>query len=197
MANKPNYRRATNLAYAALLRHNVPRLPVDVFALARSMPRVRLKSYTQLCWERGMTPDGFLAMGVSEHGFSLIKGGAAFILFNDRKDSRINRFTLAHELGHLLLGHTRDDKTADLEANCFARNLLCPIPVIRRLELRQADDYCRLFDITPLAAETSIRHGGMDAWNISDDHQSAVARLFEGVIEAYEPCLSLGWEGIG
>ena len=46
--------------------------------------------------------------------------------------ARLN-FTLAHELGHILLGHQENAVAEEAEADCFAQQLLCPAPVLRRL----------------------------------------------------------------
>lgn len=46
------------------------------------------------------------------------------------------RFTLAHELGHRLLGHEGADPAEEREADHFASHLLCPEPVLARLRER-------------------------------------------------------------
>ncbi|MBQ7850191.1 MAG: ImmA/IrrE family metallo-endopeptidase [Clostridia bacterium] len=40
------------------------------------------------------------------------------------------RFTLAHELGHRVLGHQARELADEREADCFASHLLCPQPVM-------------------------------------------------------------------
>lgn len=49
----------------------------------------------------------------------------------------IRRQTLAHELGHILLGHDGESEQANREANCFAAQLLIPRPVLVQLCRRQ------------------------------------------------------------
>lgn len=94
------------------------------------------------------------------------------IYYNDTKNNRgLERFTIAHELGHIFLGHHQNSKTNILlrknisdaqyqiyekEANCFARNLLSPIPLVERVtDIKQ--DYCvtdimEAFDVSHSAA---------------------------------------------
>jgi Zn-dependent peptidase ImmA (M78 family) len=48
------------------------------------------------------------------------------------------RFSLAHELGHIYLGHDSDGYTEEIEANNFASHLLAPDAVLERV-LRRFD----------------------------------------------------------
>lgn len=45
------------------------------------------------------------------------------------------RFTMAHEVGHILLGHTVDDEPSEREADAFAAQLLLPRILVAQLEL--------------------------------------------------------------
>jgi Zn-dependent peptidase ImmA (M78 family)/transcriptional regulator with XRE-family HTH domain len=67
---------------------------------------------------------------VSQDGVSLVRPGSAPVLIVDRAlPGDRQRFTVAHELGHVLLHHQRLDITdseAEAEANRFAGSLLFP-----------------------------------------------------------------------
>lgn len=62
------------------------------------------------------------------------RGNNYFILFNKERPSVRIRFSLAHELGHLYVGHLHESSSNDLntenydeiEANAFAAELLIP-----------------------------------------------------------------------
>ena len=87
--------------------------------------------------------------------------------YNDRirPQGRI-RFTLAHELGHILLGHltaaepvTRrnlgdmeNGDTWETAANIFASRLLAPAIVLHRLEITRAEDISNLCGLSMQAA---------------------------------------------
>lgn len=43
-------------------------------------------------------------------------------------------FTVAHEIGHVVLGHLEHSELAEFEANIFARCLLTPYGIVRSLE---------------------------------------------------------------
>lgn len=70
------------------------------------------------------------------------KYGTYIIYYNEVKSRERYRFTIAHEMGHIFMGHFDSCGTSlglnfkmnndeyqylENEANCFARNLLCPV----------------------------------------------------------------------
>ena len=62
------------------------------------------------------------------------------ICYNDAGMPARIRFTLAHELGHLLMNHhDRSDEAAEREADCFAQHLLLPRPAVCRLLKNRSD----------------------------------------------------------
>ena len=149
---RPDYDRAANLACRVLLRQRALRLPVSLEKVIAACPAIRLKTYGQFCRERGLGREELCSWAVSAHGFTLRRGDRAVILYNEAKELPTIRFTIAHELGHLFLLHRRDDRTDQLEANCFARHLLCPPPAARLLGLEGAEAYARAFRVSlPMA----------------------------------------------
>ena len=50
-----------------------------------------------------------------------------FILYNDNMDINRIRFTIAHEIGHIALGHEESNDETESETDYFARHLLVPI----------------------------------------------------------------------
>jgi len=64
--------------------------------------------------------------------------GRSFIRYNSGHSTKRNRFTVAHEIGHLLLGHTSicNRSTSldpqEIEANEFAAELLMPLQMLKK-----------------------------------------------------------------
>ena len=92
------------------------------------------------------------------------KSGKKIIYYNPTESEIRQRFTLAHELGHHLLGHTRykneyrdnftekPDNLFDIEANLFAVEILMPSGAILRLAgskgCRTENDLAILFNVS-------------------------------------------------
>ena len=90
--------------------------------------------------------------------------GKKIIYYNPTESEIRQRFTLAHELGHHLLGHTRykneyrdnftekPDNLFDIEANLFAVEILMPSGAILRLAgskgCRTENDLAVLFNVS-------------------------------------------------
>lgn len=66
--------------------------------------------------------------------------GVSFIRYNTNHSTKRNRFTVAHELGHVLLGHTvhcdrnflGSKQPQEVEANQFAAELLVPLNMLKK-----------------------------------------------------------------
>lgn len=84
--------------------------------------------------------------GEKADGIQLYKDYQITIGYNRSQHPHRQRFTVAHEIGHFLLGHTTDDKIINLdsdkieeiEANQFAAELLMPLEFIK-LEFKKGN----------------------------------------------------------
>lgn len=178
MTNAPDYHKATNKAYAVLVSLRISSLPISTLDIIRRCPRLRVISYTEVCARFGISWDEYMAQNVSERGYICRQGKNAIIYYNDTIDPEIIRFTLAHELGHYLLGHREETSANDKEANCFARNLLCPVPITDYFDLDDVDDCCNIYAVSPPAAEVVLDKRKLDRYHITTPHYNAMVQLF-------------------
>ena len=91
--------------------------------------------------------------------------GKFYIIYKDSESFKRCRFTIAHELGHIFLGHLLTAVPAyacrtfvarnDLEssANVFARDLLAPACVLHELGTTSPEDIAKHCDISLEAAQ--------------------------------------------
>ena len=174
---EPDYKYATNVAYDELSYYNGSFPQINIFELLEESGDIVLKSYSQAARYLNCTHNEFTyTIAQSEYGFTVTdpRTGNHIIFFNNLKDDKTIRFTLAHELGHIRLGHTEDNEVADKEANCFARNLLCPVQIIKELELSTAEEYAECFGISLPMATASIAHFESDYHYITDRNYQIV-----------------------
>lgn len=172
MSNYPNYQLATNKAYETLIKHREFSFPIPVFSVLNSMKNICIHSYSEAADMLGVPFDDFFLIASSKFGFSVknIKTNQIEIFYNNKKSEAVQRFTLAHELGHIILGHKKDTKKEDREANCFARNYLCPIPAVDGFNLSSPDEYCAVFFVSDAMASTAYNFRALDLYHITNSN---------------------------
>ena len=146
--NYKDYQISRDLAWDILLQEQVAELPVRVTGLCRQMG---IDVYL-------FTPTG------KDDGHSALINGIPRILVSSQCSRQRQRFTCAHELGHILLGHVHEerilvnrepsskDNPIEQAANVFAARLLAPACVLWALNARTPDEIAALCDISYQAA---------------------------------------------
>lgn len=141
------YKNSRDLAWRILINEQIKELPIMIVQLCRSMG-IQVQLYRP--------PD-------NNDGFSTILDGGARIFVSADCSPERQRFTAAHELGHILLGHTGkyqlvnrepSDKDNPIEqaANVFASRLLAPACVLWALDARTPEEISKLCKISYQAA---------------------------------------------
>lgn len=99
------------------------------------------------------------AFGDNTDGIQVTHGESATIGYNQDQHRHRQRFTVAHEIGHFMMGHTNGNSTFDLdskkpeeiEANQFAAELLIPLSLLNK-ELKSGNkdvgNIARVFDVS-------------------------------------------------
>ncbi|WP_027705042.1 ImmA/IrrE family metallo-endopeptidase [Zymobacter palmae] len=95
--------------------------------------------------------------------------------FNSYENVLRSRFTIAHELGHILLGHVQYDHTPkrddpstaidheEISANSFAAELLMPEERVKRLFQGGAtlSELANIFDVSEIAMQYRLKNLGL------------------------------------
>lgn len=160
MTHQPRLARAIQLATAFLHEHDVTSLPIDPAQLLKKCGWT-LKRYTRIV-ERApdiSSLEELISLLKSPDAATICTGERIIILYNDTVTvpERI-RFTLCHEIGHIILGHFTDfeierlsqaDRTAlETEANVFAACLIAPVGVMLSLRHPYLDAYRHIFGMS-------------------------------------------------
>jgi len=145
--NYKDYQKSRDIAWRVLINEKVTELPVRVTALCRGMG-IQVHVFTPT--------DG-------NDGLSTIIDGEAHILVSSQCSPERQRFTAAHELGHILLGHVGEyqlvnrepspkDNPIEQAANVFASRILAPACVLWALDARTPEQIADLCQISYTAA---------------------------------------------
>jgi len=167
--NYDDYKRARDLSWRVLLNTGTRELPVKVSRICRGYG-VTLRSYqvgAPLIRELGLEAQ----CDISD-GFTVRSGDRCYVFYNMEQPPGRVRFTIAHELGHVLLGHLGDgehtvynressseDAPEEHTANVFASRLLAPACVLHALGAVTPEQIAAVCDISMAAAR--LRAGRM------------------------------------
>lgn len=143
-----NYKKSRNLAWEILSSEGVTELPVMV---------------GKICTQMGIKVLYFDAPEGESDGYCLVSSGQPRIYVARDRPRERQRFTAAHELGHILLGHagkfdlvnrepSETDNPIEHDANVFASRLLAPACVLWALDAHTPDEIADLCQISHQAA---------------------------------------------
>lgn len=146
------YKNVRDSAWQVLLDYDIRTIPVNIVKIAVSSNILLLKN----------TETDLLKNG--EIGVSILDDNQWNIIYDDTLPKGRIRFTIAHELGHIFLGHpmelgyhgrTIDTKKPETEkqADMFAIRLLVPACVVWGLGLHTPEEIQTTFDVSFSAAK--------------------------------------------
>lgn len=140
----------------ALIQAGIAELPVDLRAVAEFFS-VKVVDYED-CARIYELDIGQIYREISTQGFSFRDEGQPVCAVNGRACGRMRRrWTLAHELGHILLGHAgesaeRLSEECERQADIFAAELLAPLSVLHFCGVSSAEEIARLCGMSEQAA---------------------------------------------
>lgn len=135
--------------------YGISKIPFDVVEFC-GMAGFKLIPYSRCSKEK----KEFL-LRFSEDGLSYYDENkkSYVIIYNDITVSKQRqRFTIMHEVGHIMLEHKNSSDKEEAEANFFARNILAPMPLIILYELNDVNRIATLFDISIECAKISLEN---------------------------------------
>lgn len=133
------YRKVRNAAWQCLIDNKINRLPVDVLLIAKANG-IKLRKNSDV---------GLLKTNQSGLCFYSYENVQWYIVYDDEAAPGRRRCIIAHELGHILLGHECNNR--EKEADAFVR-LLSPACVLWGLNLHTADEIAAVCDISKAEA---------------------------------------------
>lgn len=169
---KPRYEHIRNIIVRIYQEFNINSYPVDVFKLFRKISNCRVVPYSKFMKKYNLTfMDVYMYLNTDE-GCTIYeaKSQRYIVYYNDFKQLKSierQRWTLAHELGHILLRHhvlsdrtkiSRNTLTEDeyewmeKEANYFASLLLAHPLILYKLKIKNETDIAKICGISNEAA---------------------------------------------
>ncbi len=148
-----NYKKSRDLSWIMLIENNITELPVRVSKICKNL------GITVISYEKGkqIIKEGGLEEMCSQNDGITFMGA---IFYNQECSVARQRFTIAHELGHIFMhvksDYNREPVSNDLyienEANVFAARILSPACVLWGIGVTNEEQICKICNISPLAA---------------------------------------------
>ena len=154
-----------NAARDLLIKQDITSFELDILRI-KSDKKIIFDTFSGYAQATG-TP--VITKSEIKDGCTIIKGDIHIILTHDNYAHFYNSgnpgrslWTLAHEVGHVMLNHTKDDESEERQANRFARELLMPECIILELNRRlkrnlRAEEISRLFGVSQSAAANRLK----------------------------------------
>lgn len=161
--NYRDYQNARDAAWRILLDCGVECLPVRLNPVCRRL-KIRVLSYGK---NTEMIERANLSQAVRRtDGMTFYAGETPIVLFDEKVLPARVKFTVAHELGHIILGHVKPgsittvnrephpgDAPEEQAANQFAARLLAPACVLWGLDIHTPEEIMALCHISRQAAQ--------------------------------------------
>jgi Zn-dependent peptidase ImmA (M78 family) len=197
-----NYKNSRDAAWQLLLKNKISSLPVNLSKICKA-ENIKLCSYkegTKLILKLQLEDHT-----VDNDAFSM----GRVIFYNDQNIVSRQRFSIAHEMGHIFLHSPREatvynrepspnDNPFETEANIFASRLLAPLCVLHYLNVQSPEEIAEICNISIASArirmerlrnirkrdEVLLRSTGRGCFLLSP-YERAVFQMFEQFIETH------------
>lgn len=135
------YKSSRDASWKFIIKHKIQSLPVDLKKIVSEMGIKVKKDISGI-------------LDYTERG-KVIKEKGQFTIIIRESDICQNRYTIMHEIGHIVFGHDEsyDEKNDEYTAERFAIDVLAPACVIWGLDIHSAEDIQKLCQISLTSAK--------------------------------------------
>lgn len=107
-------------------------------------------------------------------------------------------WTLAHEIGHIYLGHEKDDDLEEIEAHYFAAQLLMPDYTLymtyKEYGKISSEDITEIFGVSPEAARKRIKTMKKRTFFCASQKAKEIWNCQKERVDMYYECQKEGWD---
>ena len=134
MEIKANYIKARNKASEILILQESIDFPIDIYNILIPNKKIIFSTYQKYADKVGVTIDEISCNGEFNDAMVIKQKDTYLILYNDdlKNKGRV-LWSLAHELGHIVLDHKNQGEKEEVEAHTFASQLLLPQCLLKKL----------------------------------------------------------------
>ena len=194
----PDYTRAARMAYKTLLALKLDSFPINPLLILSHCRNTTVHTYAEIAPRFGISDPFHFRWYVMENREALTirqdgETGPRFeMLYDSQTAPARRRFTLAHELGHIVLKHRQEAPYEEKEADYYASQLLAPRPVFDlfaaySLPIDDPEFISATFGLSQAASEMALKTPKHFA---DDELYSLIRDQFEPYCEGMSLCQS-------
>ena len=133
-----------------LIRANIKVFPYDVFDLCEKL------GYECIPYSSFGVDKAKKMSLINRDGFRVQLNGQWKIFYNDSQIQKRIRFTIIHEVAHIVRDHQEACKLAETEANWFAAYALSPPIIVDMYSIKSVDELSSSFNLTTSCAQNAM-----------------------------------------
>ncbi len=170
-----------------LTDYDVKKAPLDVFGLAEKM-KIKIVFASVILKKHLKKVDQYILFRYPQSYLYYDPDSQQLIVYIDDLGTKLQRqrFSLAHELMHIVLGHTEQNKKNEAEANFGATYLLAPTSLaltgIAKGELFNPAMVEEIFDVSAPEAEIIARYNS-NRVSLSDLNEKDYEKTINGLLK--------------
>lgn len=145
-SNYKIYKDARDASWQFLIDYQIGKLPIDLKSITASMGvKIFVDKTRKIVSQKG-------------YGVTIYHNDMTIIAVSPDLSRQTTRYTIAHEIGHIVLGHTLSDMPAltpaeqEYQAERFAIGILAPACVLWGLDLHTPEEIAKACDISLTSA---------------------------------------------
>lgn len=184
--NKERYFFISHLSRSCLIKSKITGLPVSLNKIIKFYGW-RVISYSIL---KNKNIEIFNEIMINNLGFTEKTNNNKYIIFyDDQKPITTQRFTIAHEIGHILLYHFNCPRSSrEKEANMFAARILMPMCLLYECKVENSQEVMTLFNVSSLSAEFRYKRYNLVRKRnkfYTDQNEKKLAQQLKNFIDYY------------
>lgn len=143
------YDRIENEVVSLYKKLSITEVPIDPIKIAAQL-RFIVKQFSILPYATQIELRNQEREGLSHYAPDF---GTFIVYYDDSISYARRRFTLMHEIGHILLGHKEESELAKKMADYYAAYALAPSPLIGKYQCEDYMDIANKFDVSQECAD--------------------------------------------
>lgn len=184
-----DYKKIIETVYKTIIELEIKQLPVSVDYITNEL---WIKQIRNCDLQKPL-------LHFNQNGLAILSKGKFYIIYNEKDNLQERRFTVAHEIGHILLGHLFSNPTSqqekelrEQEADIFATLLLAPVCIIQALKLKTLEEIQSVCNMPYQYAQWCVEFISSDFVIFStldiNKLQNKVIQQFQSYINKFHSC---------